>query len=95
MYKGHLKGFPSEIVEKMMERQEEQGNSKNYTVFEKRRGVDSSQGGFTWHRTREYLENTEFWAEVLNRRNFKLFYEMYPKSTFSVKDIYSEFENKK
>ena len=32
-YKGELKGFPHEVVEKMLDRQEEQGNERDVRLY--------------------------------------------------------------
>ena len=70
MYKGDLKGFPQEVVEKMLERQEDQGNPRNVSGFESRLTSSRLQGGFSWN-------------DVLRDRNFKLFFRRYPKETES------------
>lgn len=74
MYKGQLEGFPPEIVEKMLYYQEKQGNKRDVTVFEKCKDVYSS--GFCWDSTDEKFD---FWDNVINNKNFDLFFEKYPK----------------
>jgi hypothetical protein len=76
MYKGQLEGFPKEIVEKMLEEQEKQGNKRDVSVFERILSTSYSNGGFTWDLTKE---NNQFWKEVLEDKNFTLFFEKYPK----------------
>ena len=76
-YKGELKGFPTEIVEKMLERQVEQGNPRNVGVFERMRSAGIESKGFCWENT---IEKWQFWNEVVNYRNFELFFEKYPKT---------------
>lgn len=75
-YKGQLKGFPSEVVEKMLERQVEQGNKRDVGVFEKIDNAGKYHGGFGWAIT---AEGADFWREVIGKRNFNLFFSRYPK----------------
>jgi len=76
MYKGELAGFPQEIVEKMLEYQVEQGNVRNVTVFENSVTSGASSGGFKWSAA---PEGRSFWDGVINNKNFKLFFNKYPK----------------
>jgi len=73
-YKGQLEGFPEEIVEKMLERQVEQGNGRDITVFEK--SVSNSSKGFVWELA---IEGDLFWINILKDLNFELFFKRYPK----------------
>lgn len=75
-YKGELKGFPKEVVNKMLERQEEQGNQKDLTIFERNKDVGKNGNGFIWSDT---LEGFEFWKDVIRLKNFDLFFRVYPK----------------
>lgn len=75
-FKGQLEGFPEEVVEKMFERQVEQGNERNVEVFESVRSAPECWGGFNWIETNEGLD---FWTKVISCRNFPLFFERYPK----------------
>jgi len=79
MYKGQLEGFPKEVVEKMLERQEEQGNERDVSVFE-----EGKFAGF-------YFEDTEegryFWDDVIRNRNFNVFFEKYPKFEGEIKGL--------
>jgi hypothetical protein len=75
-YKNELKGFPQEIIDKMVERQVEQGNKPNPDVFDKNIRADEFRGGFNWHETSEY---SPFWADVLEDKKFDLFFQKYPK----------------
>lgn len=76
-YKGQLEGFPVEIVEKMLERQVEQGNKRDISVFEKNVLAGGKRGeGFTWDKT---PEGHNFWLHVISRRNFEVFFDRYPK----------------
>lgn len=74
-YKGDLKGFPAEIVEKMLERQEEQGNKRNINVFQRNIKAIQANKGFDWTAT---PEKYTFWHKVTNRE-FEKFFEKYPK----------------
>lgn len=89
-YKGKLKGFPKEVVEKMLERQEEQGNTRDISVFEKYPNANRSTGGFNWDETPETIL---FWGKVISNRNFKAFYNEYP--TLSQKLLNLPLEEKK
>ena len=76
MYKGQIKGFPQEVVEKMLERQVEQGNKRDITVFEKESWTSAANSGFTWCST---VEDDDFWTDVIGYKKFDLFFEKYPK----------------
>lgn len=74
--KGELEGFPKEIIKRILECQEEQGNKRNITVFEENKFSLLEEGGFDWDKTKE---NIEFWGEVIIKENFNLFFKKYPK----------------
>ena len=76
-YKGKLKGFPTEVVDKMLERQVEQGNRRDVSVFEKNRMICS--GGFEWASS---PEGHSFWEDVIKFENFDTFFAKYPKKTY-------------
>ncbi len=78
MYKGQIKDFPKEVVEKMLEYQVAQGNLKDVGVFENRFFADYPCGGFDWQDT---IEGEDFWEKVLVNRKFDVFFEKYPKKT--------------
>lgn len=69
--KGDLEGFPKEIIARMLECQEEQGNPRDISIFEK-----IIVAGFTWSFTKE---GSYFWNEVINYKDFDIFFERYPK----------------
>lgn len=73
-YKGDLKGFPPEIVEKMLDRQEQQGNGRDIEVFEGVITSPKSAGGFNWNRT---PEGYYFWNAVIRDRRFSIFWDRY------------------
>lgn len=85
--KGELTDFPKEIIKRMLECQEEQGNKRDISVFEKCRTVTMSNGGFYWPETKE---GTYFWNKVLLCKNFDLFFEKYPKQ--DNQDNFQEFK---
>lgn len=75
-YKGQIAEFPKEVVEKMLERQVEQGNTKSIELFEIRANRGGSKGGFSWDET---PEGYSFWKNVIEFKNFDYFFERYPK----------------
>ena len=73
-YKGQLEGVPNDIVERMMDCQEEQGNKRDASVFEETFSQDKVRGGFDWVDTKE----DNIWGEV-EKRNFQPFYDFWKK----------------
>lgn len=73
---GAIADFPIEIVEKMIERQVEQGNKPDIKAFHRYVYKDAKGGGFTWKNT---IEGEMFWHEVIRNNNYNVFFEMYPK----------------
>lgn len=73
---GDIKGFPVEVVQKMIERQVEQNNVPDVKVFQEDRYCYIDEGGFSWSDTEE---GNVFWTEVIGSRIFDLFFEKYPK----------------
>ena len=53
MYKGQLEGFPEWVVNIMLDRQEEQGNKRDVSVFEEKNYSTKKWGGFDWAQTPE------------------------------------------
>ena len=74
--KGQLIDFPKEIIARILDYQEEQGNKRDVTVFEKSKFTPLEVGGFAWNRTKE---KDVFWYEIISNKNFDLFFEKYPK----------------
>ena len=74
--KGDLKGFPKEIIARMLNYQEEQWGKIDISVFEKDRTAGEPTKGFVWSKTKE---GYDFWNEVIRFKNFALFFEKYPK----------------
>lgn len=81
-YKGELTDIPSEIVEKMLYYQEQQGNPRKVSVFEVSVECSFLNEGFDWDRT---LEGYDFWYNVLTKKQFEKFFSKYPKTPFPVK----------
>lgn len=73
---GEIEGFPIEVVEKMIERQVEQGNVADVSVFQGERCASQEGGGFTWYGT---TEDEDFWSSVIDEKNFDVFFAKYPK----------------
>lgn len=73
---GAISDFPIEVVEKMIERQVQQGNKPDVKAFHRYASNDAEEGGFTWMYT---IEGVQFWEEVIAFNNFDMFFEMYPK----------------
>lgn len=78
-YKGTIKDFPEEIVDRMLECQVEQGNPKDVSIFESNRHAGRKKG-FAWKETKE---NHDFWKAIIYYKKFEKFYERYPKPTIS------------
>ena len=71
-----LKGFPIEVVQRMIECQVEQGNKADVTVFQNKNCCGIEDGGFEWDDTRE---GNKFWIAILASRYFDVFFKKYPK----------------
>jgi hypothetical protein len=74
--KGQLIGFPKEIIARMLDCQEEQGNKRDISVFEERISTGYIYKGFDWHKTKE---GCNFWFNVIKGKNFNVFFKIYPK----------------
>lgn len=74
--KGQLEGFPKEIIARMLECQKEQVDRRDVTVFENLTRACPDINGFSWNKTKE---GYDFWEAVIEKRNFDLFFERYPK----------------
>lgn len=79
MYKGQLKGFPKEIVERMLECQVEQGNPRDVSIFERYPNADQHSGGFNW---RDTIEGDDWWSKIIYDKNFDIFFLKYPKTSY-------------
>lgn len=74
--------LPSEIKERVLDCQEEQGNIRDESVFQNRINTGKSSGGIDWDETKE---GYYFWNDVLYENNIDVFYEKYPKQLQSNK----------
>lgn len=79
-FKGEIKGFPVEVVEKMLEHQVAQGNKREVSVFEDRKAAWRIEGGFEWEET---IEGHCFWSDVISDKKFDVFFKRYPRVTSS------------
>lgn len=89
---GDLSGFPIEIVERMLECQVEQGNSRNVTIFQKERTYDQIQGGFTWRNT---IEGKDYWSDIINCKDFSKFKPTIMEQTLTreqLKELHDKFD---
>ena len=77
--KEELEGFPKEIIARMLDCQEEQGNPRNISVFERNKYTIVELGGFDWDKT---IEKDIFWEEVIDNKNFDIFFKKYPKQDY-------------
>lgn len=68
-YKGQLKYFPENVVNKMLDYQEEQTGKRDITVFEENVKCSKVSGGFHWANTEE---GYQFWYSVIIKREFYL-----------------------
>ena len=84
--KGDLIGFPKEIISRMLDCQEEQGNPRDVSVFEEKINARMDIKGFSWGKTKE---KWYFWGDVIGNKNFNHFFEKYPKQE------YQELKNNK
>lgn len=89
MYKGELKDFPKEIVERMLEYQVAQGNERDVSVFERNRSAPRYDGGFDWYMA---LEEWRFWNLVIGNRDFNLFFSRYPNVQQALQDELEAFK---
>jgi hypothetical protein len=84
-----IKCFPIEIVDKIIERQVEQGNEPDLAVFQRNICRNKRNGGFDWEDT---VEGASFWYEVINKERFDVFFEKYPHYKETIISEYSNFK---
>lgn len=72
---GQIKGFPIEIVQRMVDCQVEQGHKADVSVFQRNKYAGQDNNGFDWPKTKE---RSGFWNMVVNG-DFDDFWQMYPK----------------
>lgn len=78
---GQIKGFPIEVVNKMIEYQIEAGNRASVEVFQRKPNAGKDLGGFNWLDT---PEGVDFWEDIICEHDFNLFFKRYPKKTNKV-----------
>lgn len=64
-----LDHIPEHILDQMLKYQEQQGNPKDLSVFEKNLKADRENGGFNWNDT---IEGGKVWSAVLIHNKFHL-----------------------
>lgn len=84
---GALTGFPLEIIDKMIEKQVEQGKAPDVKVFEKDKVNGKELGGFDWPETEE---GTSFWHSVIVLKQFDKFFQKYPSENWPRKESKSQ-----
>lgn len=62
---GDIKGFPIEVVQKMIERQVEQGNKADVKIFQNLHISPVEYGGFEWNKS---IEGAPFWNDVIGNK---------------------------
>ena len=77
--KGQIKGFPLEVISRMMDKQREQGEEPSHHVFVSNNCAGTVTGGFNWSET---PEGGEFWNDVISNRYFDLFFERFNNEIF-------------
>lgn len=73
---GEIENFPIEVVEKMIEQQVKQGRADDVGVFQIKPTANHFGGGFTWKDTEE---GEDFWRRVIVGKDFKAFFNKYPR----------------
>lgn len=68
--KGEIKGFPIEVVQRMVDCQVLQGNKANVLVFQHDATANQYQGGFDWDETKE---GHTFWECIIGEGKFDVF----------------------
>ena len=79
--------YPPEVIELILQRQQEQGNPRDIKPFLNIISRDKNMKGFTWGKT---IEGFEFWHDVLKDKDFKTFYDLYPKKKETLKYYYND-----
>jgi hypothetical protein len=72
---GQIKGFPIEVVQRMVDCQIEQGNKADVSVFQRNKIAMKFEGGFDWCNTKE---RQPFWCHTTAGK-FDEFWKMYPQ----------------
>jgi hypothetical protein len=82
--------LPPEIIRLMLQRQVDQRNKRDITVFQKCLSAFKSNGGFDWAQT---PEGVKFWAAIIYHKNFKPFYATYPAGKPVYADLVDAWPN--
>lgn len=82
--------LPVDIQCRMLECQVEQGNKKDRNVFIDNMMALVRRGGFDW---KETLEGEAFWYSVITWKNYKTFFDKYPKKSLSENAVISVHDN--
>ena len=86
-FKEHIAWMPDFIGEELMNQQEEQGNKRDITVFEKIYFCGKHIGGFDW---RETKEGQRFWQKVLDGKDINLFLAWFKPEL----EVWDNYKNK-
>ena len=81
---GALKEFPIEVVQAMVDEQVMQGNKADVYSFCNAKCADVICGGFRFDKS---VDGFCFWDEVINRKNFNLFFQKYPKNQYVTEKV--------
>lgn len=72
--KGEIKNYPLKVVEIMLQRQQEQGNKRDITVFQERPDTGKYGGGFSWNKS---IEGSSIWSKVINYNDFNALFHFH------------------
>ena len=81
---GEIKDFPIEVVQAMVDEQVMQGNKADVYSFCNAKCADVICGGFRFDKS---VDGFCFWDEVINRKNFNLFFQKYPKNQYVTEKV--------
>ncbi|HEX4888568.1 MAG TPA: DUF3310 domain-containing protein [Luteibaculaceae bacterium] len=70
--------IPPFVKELMLKRQEEQGNPRDWSVFERSLKINKKSGGFDWYLTPERdVWHEAIWHEAIEKGNFQPLYDFH------------------
>lgn len=70
---GDIEDFPIEVVQKMVDNQYDKRHVCDVSVFQQ--SADAATYGFIWSET---SEGWDFWNDVINKKQFYKFFDLYP-----------------
>ena len=70
---GDIEDFPIEVVQKMVDYQYDKRHVCDVGVFQQ--SADAATYGFIWSET---SEGWDFWNDVINKKQFYKFFDLYP-----------------